>query len=344
MNKKLSFLLTILLTCISIFSFTQKQIEIEDLYKKGVFRQNYVFGIESMKDGEHYTNLNMPRNSIIKYSYNTGKQVEQIFNAKDFDLEVIDWIFDYQFSADETKILISFQYEPIYRHSYLAEYLIYNIKDKSITRLSENGKQQLAFFSPDGNKIAFVRDNNIFVKNISIENSQEIKLTNDGERNKILNGAPDWVYEEEFSYNKAYDWSADSKKIAFLKSDESEVKTFTFPIFGNLYPENYEFKYPKAGEDNSKISLHIIDIETKQIIEADLGDLDDMYIPRLMFTQNPEVLAAVKMNRLQNKYELFSIDANTGKSKIILTLTDPKYIEINDDLKFLNDKKHFVYS
>lgn len=343
MNRKFSFLLSVMML-LSTFSFAQKQIEIEDLYKKGTFRQSYVYGIESMKDGEHYTNLNMARNSLIKYSYSTGEQVETIFKAKDFESDVIDWIFDYQFSADENKILISFQYEPIYRHSYLAEYIIYDRTKNTITRLSENGKQQLAFFSPDGNKIAFVRDNNIFVKDISQENSQEVQLTTDGERNKILNGVPDWVYEEEFSYNKAYDWSADSKKIAFLKSDESEVKTFTFPIFGSLYPKNYEFKYPKAGEDNSKISLHIVDIETKQIIDADMGNLDDMYIPRLMFTQNPEVLAAVKMNRLQNKYELFSIDANTGKSKIILTLTDPKYIEINDDLKFLNDKKHFVYS
>ena len=166
MNRKFSFLLSVMML-LSTFSFAQKQIEIEDLYKKGTFRQSYVYGIESMKDGEHYTNLNMARNSLIKYSYSTGEQVETIFKAKDFESDVIDWIFDYQFSADENKILISFQYEPIYRHSYLAEYIIYDRTKNTITRLSENGKQQLAFFSPDGNKIAFVRDNNIFVKDIN---------------------------------------------------------------------------------------------------------------------------------------------------------------------------------
>ncbi len=344
MKNLFSLLFAMLIVFSSFLGIAQKQIEIEDLYKKGVFRQNYVLGIESLKDGENYTNLNMTRNAIIKYSYKTGEQIETIFKAKDFDLDIIDWIFDYQFSNDESKILISFQYEPVYRHSFKAEYLIYDLNNKTTKRLSENGKQQLASFSPDGNKIAFVRDNNIFVKDIRNENAKEEQLTRDGEWNKIINGAPDWVYEEEFSYNKAYDWAADSKKIAFLKSDESNVKMFSFPTYGELYPINYEYKYPKAGEINSKVSLHIVDLETKNIIEADMGNLEDMYIPRLLFTQDPNTLAAVKMNRLQNRYELFAINSNTGSSKVILSLSDDKYIEINDDLKFLNDNKHFIYS
>lgn len=333
-----------LLPMVNISLNAQTQITVEDLYQKGTFRQNGVYGIVSMNDGEHYTNLSMARNSIMKYSYETGEKLETIFKADDFKLDIIDWILDYEFSADESKILISFQYDPIYRHSFKAEYVIYDIAAKTLTRLSENGKQQLASFSPDGTKIAFVRENNIYVKDITVENAPEIQLTTDGEWNKIINGAPDWVYEEEFSYNKAYDWSRDSKKIAFLKTDESNVKMFSFVRYGELYPENYDYKYPKAGEENSKVSLHIVDVETKATITADMGDLNDMYIPRLMFTVDANTLAAVKMNRLQNKYELFAIDATTGKSEVILTLNDAKYIEINDDLTFLSDKMHFIYS
>jgi dipeptidyl-peptidase 4 len=345
--KKLFILIISVLMLVPMVNISlnaQTQITVEDLYKKGTFRQNGVYGIVSMNDGAHYTNLSMARNSIMKYSYETGEKLETIFKAEDFSLDIIDWILDYEFSADESKILISFQYDPIYRHSFKAEYVIYDIAAKTLTRLSENGKQQLASFSPDGNKIAFVRENNIYVKDITVENAPEIQLTTDGEWNKIINGAPDWVYEEEFSYNKAYDWSRDSKKIAFLKTDESNVKMFSFVRYGELYPENYDYKYPKAGEENSKVSLHVVDIETKATITADMGDLNDMYIPRLMFTVDANTLAAVKMNRLQNKYELFSIDATTGKSEVILTLNDAKYIEINDDLTFLSDKKHFIYS
>lgn len=324
--------------------FSQTEITVEDLYKKGTFRQNYVLGLVSMKDGIHYTKLNMARNSIVKYSYETGEKVETLFLSTDFTDVLFDWILDYEFSADESKILISVQYEPIYRNSFKAEYFIYDIAAKSMVRLSENGKQQLASFSPDGSKIAFVRENNIYVKDIASQNAPEIQLTNDGLWNKILNGAPDWVYEEEFSYNKAYDWSADGSKIAFLKTDESNVKMFSFVQYGELYPVNYDYKYPKAGEENSKVSLHIVDVVTGNTINADMGDLNDMYIPRLKFTNDKNILAAVKLNRLQNKYELYFINTQTGSSQVVLTLSDSKYIEINDDLTFLADNKHFIYS
>ncbi|HOZ30998.1 MAG TPA: S9 family peptidase [Bacteroidales bacterium] len=326
------------------YIYAQTEITVEDLYQKGTFRQNYVIGIVSMNDGEHYTNLNMTRNAIVKYSYQTGEKIETIFATKDFDYPELDWILDYEFSADESKLLISFQYEPIYRNSFKAEYFIYNISDSSLVRLSENGKQQLASFSPDGTKIAFVRENNIYVKDITVENAPEVQLTKDGEWNKIINGAPDWVYEEEFSYNKAYDWSSDSKKIAFLKTDETNVKMFSFIQYGELYPVNYDYKYPKAGEENSKVSLYIVNVENGNTITADMGELEDIYIPRLMFTNDANLLAAVKMNRLQNKYELYLINAETGKSEVLLTLEDEKYMEINDDLTFLADNSHFIYS
>ncbi|MBQ2575084.1 MAG: DPP IV N-terminal domain-containing protein, partial [Bacteroidales bacterium] len=279
------YLSVILLLVVAFTANAQKEITVDDLYYYGTFRQNGVYGIESMKDGEHYTNLTIRRNGIEKYSYKTGEKEETLMMVADLKLgDNFDFIFDYVFSPDESKIMFSTKYEPIYRHSFTAEYYIYDLKTKEVTRLSENGKQQLASFSPDGKKVAFVRKNNLYVKDITDKNAKEVQLTTDGEWNKIINGAPDWVYEEEFSYNKAYDWSADGKKIAFLRTDESNVKMFGMTMYGELYPENYEYKYPKAGEENSKVSLHIVDIESGKITVADMGDLNDMYIPRLKFT------------------------------------------------------------
>ena len=343
MNKNLLIsVTTIIMLSLNINVSAQKEISIDDIYKTGSFRVNGIYGISSMNDGLAYTNLNSERNKIIKYSYKSGEELTVIFNEENHKIQNFDGISDYEFNSDESKILICTQSEAIYRHSFKAEYYIYDILKNTITKLSDNGKQQLASFSPNGKYVAFVRDNNIFVKDITNENTKEIQITNDGEWNKIINGAPDWVYEEEFSYSKAYCWSNDSKKIAFLKSDESNVKMFSFPVYGGNYPQNYEYKYPKAGEENSKVSLHIADINTQNIIQANLGNLDDIYIPRILFTKDENTLAAIKMNRLQNKYELFLINTMTGSSNIILTLNDPKYIEINDDLTFLNDKKRFI--
>lgn len=341
MKKKHLLLIAIFILFFGNFMFAQKKITIDDLYTKRVFYQRSVYGIESLKDGEHYTK-NSGR-SIEKYSYKTGDKVETIFSAKNLDISDFDYIYEYSFNENESKILFCINSEAIYRHSFQANYYIYDIKNKSTKKLSENGKQQLASFSPDGNYVAFIRDNNIFIKNIN-DYSNEIQITTDGKLNSIINGAPDWVYEEEFSYNKAYSWSPDSKKILFMKSDESNVKMFSMTKFVSLYPENYDYKYPKAGEENSKVSLHIYNLETKNTIEASCGDLEDIYFPRILFTQNPNLAATVKLNRLQNKYELYLINTETGNSNVVLTLNDEKYIEINNDLRFLKDNKHFIIS
>lgn len=345
--KRISYIIVFVvltqLVFISFNTFSQKKITIDDIYRNETFYLRSFTGIKSLKDGEHYSKLEVSGiKKIIKYSYLSGEQTETIFNSAEVNIPNFNGISSYDFSEDESKLLICTNYESIYRHSFTANYYIYDIKNHSVEALSEKGKQQLASFSPDGTKVSFVRDNNIFVKNLT--NGNEIQLTTDGEINKIINGAPDWVYEEEFSYNRAYSWSPDSKKIIFLKSDESEVKMFSMAKYGKLYPENYNYKYPKAGENNSKVSVHIINVETKNIIEVDLGNQQDIYIPRIMFTENAETAAAIKLNRLQNKYELFLINAENGSSQNILTINDPKYIEINDDLTFLKDKQHFILS
>ncbi len=344
MMQPQNFLKILIIVCLSITSvntmYAQERIEISDLYKDKTFQVLSVHGIASMNDGLHYTKLNDKKTVISKYSYQTGDVVKEIIDVttlKERDLTAIN---DYQFSADEKKILISANKEPIYRLSFKATYFIYDIENGKLTKLSENGKQQLASFSPDGKQIAFVRDNNLFVKDLAL--NKEMQLTSDGLWNHIINGAPDWVYEEEFKMRRAYEWSEDSRKIGFIKFDESHVKMFSMTTYGGAYPARYQYKYPKAGEENSKVSLHIVDIATQKTVKADIGDLTDKYIPKLQFTKDANILSAVKMNRLQNNYELYFVNATDGSSTVVLSLTDPKYIELADDLTFFNDQKHFV--
>ncbi len=329
---------TILTTSIS----AQKKIEVADLYKNGTFSSKSVYGIASMQDGIHYTKMDSKQSAIIQYSYQTGEEIDTIFNARAAKIDGFNAIYQYTFNHDESQILFCTAVDPIYRYSFKAEYYIFDIKSQKTTRLSTNGKQQLASFSPDGTKIAFVRDNNLFVKDITTTQNKEIQLTKDGKWNFIINGAPDWVYEEEFKMHQAYKWSADSKKIAYIKFDETDVKMFTMTNYGGAYPSRYEYKYPKAGEKNSKVSLHIVDITTQKIVDANMGDLTNKYIPQIEFTKDANTLSAVKMNRLQNEYALYFIDATTGNGKQFFEQRDTHYIEITDDLIFLDDKKHFL--
>ncbi len=335
-----------LILILFVFTFSvvsaQKDITVEDIYKYRTFSQASVYGLNSMKDGEHYTSLNALRTAIVSYKYETGEKTGIIFDAAGFDENILDRIHGYNFNSDETKILISTGHEQIYRYSFKAEYFVYDTKSENLLRLSENGKQQLSTFSPDGEKIAFVRDNNIFVGFITDNKIKEVQMTFDGERNKIINGAPDWVYEEEFSFSRAYQWSPCSEKIAFYKTDESHVRMFNMMIYGNLYPEQYSYKYPKAGKENSKVSIHVLDINTKNIIDVDLGTMEDKYIPRIMWTMDENIFAIIKLNRLQNKYELFLADANTGHSQMILKIEDEKYIEIDDNLSFIKNNGYFL--
>ena len=235
--------------------------------RRGIQAEN-IYGIKPMLDGEHYTQISADRKRIVKYSFKTGKEVGTLFDvttARDYSLKSFD---DYIMSPDEKQILIQTKTKPIYRRSFTAEYYIFNVKNNRLTPLSENGPQQVPQFSPDGFQIAFVRNNNIFLVKLLFGNS-ESQVTKDGEYNKVLNGIPDWVYEEEFGFNCAFDFSADSKMLAYIRFDESEVPMFRFPWYKGMAPERseyqtypgfYEYKYPKAGEVNSKVSVHTFDI------------------------------------------------------------------------------------
>ena len=318
-------------------AFGQNQITLEDIWAKGTFSARGISEINSMKDGEHYCVLT--RNSVDKFSYKTGEKVESVCVFTDIDSK-FPRVESYQFDESETHLLLSSGFEPIYRHSGVSDYYLFDIKTKSCKKLSENGKQRLTQFSPDGKKTAFVRDNNLFV--CDLESMQEKQITFDGRFNEIINGTTDWVYEEEFSITKGFYWSPDSKKIAFYRFDESAVKQYNMQMWGELYPEDYSFKYPKAGEDNSIVDVLIYDLQSQKTLKLDVGSENDQYIPRIKWTQNPNILSFMRMNRLQNKMELLLANATTGNISTLYTEENNTYVEVPDTWIFLKDGKNFI--
>lgn len=341
--KKILLLLVIAFNAFGINAQeVKKDITIEDIWQKYLFYPKSLGAVVSMKDGEHYCML---ENDIMinEYEYKTGEKTRTIVRTSQLipegETEGIS-IDDYEFSPDETKILIATNTEDIYRHSSISDYYIWNIKTEKLTRLSDGGKQRLASFSPDGKKIAFVRDNNIFI--MDVELGKELQITTDGLLNNIIYGTTDWVYEEEFSFTKAWYWSPKGDRLAYYRFDESKVKEYDMVLYDSLYPTLYKYKYPKAGEDNSVIGIYVYDLNTGKSTSMDIGKETDIYIPRIKWTKDNDVLAIERMNRLQNKLEILFADAVSGTSKVIYTEENKYYIEITDDLTFLEDGKQFI--
>jgi len=317
-----------------------KMIQLEDIWVSRTFSPDWVWGINSMNDGIHYSSLNYGDGNVYvtEYSYETGDSVSTIVDSKDLDGISFG---DYSFSADEQKVLLPTETESIYRHSTRSKYYIYDRATKSAQELSTD-KQRLAKFSPDASKVAFVRDNNIFVKDLGT--GQETQVTTDGEMNKIINGATDWVYEEEFAFDKGFQWNASGTKIAYYRFNEEDVPEFSMDMFSELYPSQYRFKYPKAGEANSTVEIFIYDLISNKIVEADIEVEEEFYIPRIKWTKDENVLSVQRMNRHQNNLDFILVNANDGSAKTIFTETDEAYIDVTDNLTFLNDGKHFVWT
>jgi dipeptidyl-peptidase-4 len=325
--------------------FSQKsKITLENIWKEYKFIPERFAGFNSMKDGISYSQIE-ENGDINKYELKTGKLITSIVKANELVVAgKTDTIkaSSYYFNDDETKIIFPQNYKAIYRRSGTALNYVFDLKTRKLVLLSENGPQLFARMSPKGSKVAFVRDNNLFIKDLDAQT--ETQLTKDGEYNKIKNGWCDWVYEEEFSKAEAFEWNADGNKIAWIKFDESKVKEFEMPMYDGLYPSQYKFKYPKAGEANSIVSVYVYDLATQKITNVDIGTETDIYIPRINWTKDPNVLSIQRMNRLQNKLELLFADAQSGKTKVILAEECDTYIDINDNLRFLSNNKGFIWS
>lgn len=336
--RKINLLFFYLLFTPLLFAQQRQQVTLEDVWAKGTFSAKSVYGVNWMRNGQFYTS--QKDGKIIQYDIATGKEITTLFaEPLEFD--------DYAFNANEDKLLLSTESEPIYRRSSKANYFVYDLKSKSLKKLSENGKQSYATFSPDSKKVAFVRENNLYVSDL--ESGKEMQITTNGKFNEIIHGSADWVYEEEFSFAQAFAWSPNGSRIAFYTFDESKVKEYNMQMWKGSkasYPTDYRFKYPKAGEDNSEIAISVYELSTSRITKMDIGTEKDIYIPRINWTQNPNTLAIRKMNRLQNKMELLHADAQTGKTQVILTETADTYVDLDftDDLKYLNDGKSFLWT
>lgn len=332
------------LMCFVCFSLSaQQKITVEEIYT-GAFKAKGMDELQSMKNTNQYTVLNYDKASrsmqIDLFDFATLKKVSTLVDSRNFK-QLADGIDSYVFSADEKMILIANNSNPIFRHSFTANYVLFDLATKQATTLFDFAVQEPTF-SPDGKKIAYARDNNLYVYDITSKKS--VQITSDGQKNRIINGITDWVYEEEFSFVRAYDWSADGSKIAFIRFDETDVPEFTMNIFHkDLYPKNETFKYPKAGEKNSVVSLKIFDIRSGATKEIRLGNYNDFYIPRIKWTSDPNVLSVQVLNRHQNNLDLIFVDGNSGSAKVVHNEKDNAYVDITDNLTFLKDNS-FIWT
>ena len=329
--KKLSILLVLLLCTLTGIA---QQVTLNDV-ANGTYRPEGIYGIKPMLDGEHYTRISADGKKIVKYSFKTGKEVGTLFDvetARNHQLRSFD---DYTLSPDESLILIQTNTKPIYRRSFTAEHYIYNVRNNTLAPLSENGPQQVPLFSPDGTMIAFVRANNLYLVKLLFDNS-ESQITVNGKFNEILNGIPDWVYEEEFGFSRAFDFSSDSQMLAYIRFDERNVPMYSFPWYKGMapsldqyetYPGAYEYKYPMPGIDNSKVSVHTFDIKAKVTRKMDLSLDEDGYIPRIQFTKDPNALAIMTLNRHQNRFDLYLANPRSTLCKLILRDESEQYIK-----------------
>ncbi|MDD2797325.1 MAG: S9 family peptidase [Bacteroidales bacterium] len=325
-----------------------------DLLKRivnGDFKSKTVGEMRPMVDGEFFSKMSDDSTAVLRVAYKTGKMVDTLFSvktARDCKFKKFD---GYEFSSDESKMLIYSNKEDIYRHSYKADYFVFELKRNIVYPLSSGGKQQMATFSPNGRMVAFARESNLFL--VKLDYGTESQITKDGDSNKITYGIPDWVYEEEFSFNRAFEWSPDNNFVAFLRFDQTKVSEYSFPIYKGsypsieanaVYPGTVKIKYPKAGQPNSKVNVMTFNIMTKVIKTMDLRDDEIEYIPRIRFTAQPDKLAIFTLNRLQNKFTIYTASPASGLSRLLIREESDTYIDndIFDEIAFYPDQIVFM--
>jgi dipeptidyl-peptidase 4 len=321
-------------------SFTSgtKEITLEEIWN-GSFSTNRMNALNSM-NGDFYSLLNYDSETkattIDTYSYKTLEKVATLVNSA--DLEDLDGFSSYSFSNDETQLILGTNFEKIYRHSFKGTFYTYDLASKKLNLIGT--KIQEPVFSPDNTKIAYAKDNNLFIKDL--QTNRHLQITKDGTTNLVINGITDWVYEEEFAFVRAFEWSNDSRHIAFLRFDEREVPTFSMDMVGDQnYPDQQVFKYPKAGEKNAVVSLHMYSISSKKTRKIGLGAYE--YIPRIKWSNDANILVATTLNRHQNHLKLHKIEASSSRASLLFSETDKAYIDITDNLTFLNDNS-FIWT
>ncbi len=314
-----------------------KEITVNDLWKDYTFWTRSIPGFNFLNDGKHFTRLQ--KGVIQKYDITTGAHVSDIFSGGDYaGTGDFDGSFDsYTFSKDEQKILIKTDVESIYRHSTRAIFYVFDIQNKTLTKVGDaDGKIRYATFDPNASKVAYVYGNDLYY--YELETGRTTRITNDGKVNHIINGATDWVYEEEFSFDKAFFWSPDGRHIAYMRFDESDVKEFTMTLYNDeTYPQYTTFKYPKVGEKNAYVTAHVYDINQGKTYDIDIDEGDEYYIPRIKWTKDPDNVLIYKMNRHQNDLKLIAYHCSSKSQNILLHETNKYYIDITDDITFLDD-------
>jgi len=337
--NSLAFLL-LFLTALPSLTAQHKNITLEEIWG-GAFRTEGLDVLRSLKNGKEYAVLNNDRqtkaSTVDVYDYKTGQKVRTLLNTA--DLKGISHVISYELNEDESKMLISTEREQIYRRSSLGSYYVYDIKTKNFNLVATH-KIQEPTFSNDGSKIAYGFENNLYIKDL--QSGETKQITSDGKKNSIINGITDWVYEEEFAFVRAFEWSLKGDKLAYIKFDETDVPEFNMDIYGKeLYPSADTFKYPKAGENNSEVSLWIYELSTGKESQINLSEYNSYYIPRLLWTKENDILSVQLTNRHQNAIDLVFVNAANNTSKLILEEKDDAYVDVTDNLTFLNNNTFF---
>ncbi|HBX62230.1 MAG TPA: S9 family peptidase, partial [Flavobacteriaceae bacterium] len=323
------FILSLAILAMGAYSYAQ-QITIEGIYG-GKYRENSLYGVNSLNDGENYTILT--KDGLVKRSYESTLKKGQTS-----DVVVVPGKFEgYEFSSDERYVLLQTNSHQIYRHSFTAKFEVYDTQTKSKVLLFDGKGIQEPLFSPDASKVAFAFENNLYIQDL--KSNKVIQVTTDGKKNNIINGINDWVYEEEFGFVRNFDWNADGTSLAYVRFDESKVKEINIPIYhNNLYPQELRYKYPKAGQDNSEVSLHVFDTKNNSTANVNLGGVQNYYIPKIKFSSKANLLTVVTSNRHQNNVDVSFYDINTKKVNKLFTEINKAWIETDNlTLEFLAD-------
>lgn len=342
--KKLFALLVISALAPTTWIQAQQAITLEDIWNKGTFFPKMISGFINLKDGKSYCKIeqNQEGNTkVVQYAYETGEKTGVLIDGE--AIASANGLKNFAFgsftlNADENKALIPVATESIYRHSSRSIFYVWDRNTNKLSPVSDK-KIRYATFNPQADKVAYVLNNNLYVKDL-VKNKTK-QLTKDGKHNCIINGAVDWVYEEEFTMSRGFDWNADGTMLAYYRFDETAVKQWDMEVFGNLYPDHERFKYPKAGEQNSVVDVYITNLKN-QGKKLEIGSENDQYIPRIRWTKDPNILSLQRLNRHQNKWELLMANAKTREVTVSLEETSQHYVDITDDIVFLDDKQHFV--